>query len=70
MQGLELDYDASERRACAVLNVHRSLCGYQPHVDDQAYLRLRIREIATTRVRYGYRRIHVLLGQVRLEDQP
>lgn len=63
MQGLELDYDASERRACAVLNVHRSLCGYQPHVDDQAYLRLRIREIATTRVRYGYRRIHVLLAR-------
>jgi putative transposase len=28
---------------------------------DQAPLRQRIREIAETRVRYGYRRIHVLL---------
>ena len=34
---------------------------YQPHGDDQAELKKRINEIAQTRVRYGYRRIHVLL---------
>ena len=44
-----------------VLKVHRSLCNYVSRADDQAYLRMRIKEIAATRVRYGYRRIHVLL---------
>ena len=29
--------------------------------DDQAPLRQRIKDIAAARVRYGYRRIHVLL---------
>ena len=32
-----------------------------PVGDEQAALRKRIREIAETRIRYGYRRIHVLL---------
>jgi putative transposase len=34
---------------------------YKPKRDDQAFLRMRIKEIASVRVRYGYRRIHVLL---------
>jgi len=47
--------------ACGVLNAQRSSYHYRPHGDDQADLKKRIREIAETRVRYGYRRIHVLL---------
>jgi len=39
----------------------RSTFYYKPHRDTQAALRKRIREIAKTRIRYGYRRIHVLL---------
>ena len=54
-------YDASERRSCAVLKINRSVYRRQPTRDEQAYLRMRIKEIASTRVRYGYRRIHVLL---------
>ena len=34
---------------------------YRSRRPDQATLRKRIREIAETRMRYGYRRIHVLL---------
>jgi len=56
-----VDYDMSERRACSVLRVHRALYRYRFTADDQAFLRMRIREIAATRVRYGYRRIHILL---------
>jgi len=56
-----MDYDASERRACGVLKVHRSFYRYRSKSDDQAALRLRIKELAATRVRYGYKRIHVLL---------
>ena len=39
----------------------RSSYHYRSRRSEQAVLRKRIREIAQTRVRYGYRRIHVLL---------
>ena len=54
-------FQVSERRACQVAKVYRSLFRYQSQADNQAFLRKRIREIAATRVRYGYKRIHVLL---------
>ena len=51
----------SERRGCAALRFDRTTHRYRSRRPDQAPLRQRIREIAETRVRYGYRRIHVLL---------
>ena len=41
--------------------MHRSTHQYKSTRTDQADLKCRIKEIAETRVRYGYRRIHVLL---------
>ena len=41
--------------------VDRSTYHYRLRRDDPAALKQRIKEIAETRVRYGYRRIHVLL---------
>ena len=46
---------------CAVLKIYRNAYRYKSRKDEQAYLRMRIKEIAGTRVRYGYRRIHILL---------
>jgi len=43
------------------MQAHRSTYHYNAHGDVQAELKKRIKEIAETRVRYGYRRIHVLL---------
>ena len=54
-------WGVSERRACRVLKAARSTQQYKSTRDDQASLKKRIKEIAETRVRYGYRRIHVLL---------
>jgi putative transposase len=54
-------FGVSERRGCAALRFHRSSQRYRSSRDDQAPLRLRIREIAAVRVRYGYPRIHILL---------
>jgi len=51
----------SIRRACRALPVERSTYHYRSRRVGQAQLIERIKEIATTRVRYGYRRIHVLL---------
>lgn len=44
-----------------MLQLHRSVCRYQSVQDDQEPLRTRIREIAKTKVRYGYERIHIEL---------
>lgn len=54
-------WQVSIRRACAVLGAERSSYHYRGCHPDQAGLKQRIKEIATTRVRYGYRRITVLL---------
>ncbi len=51
----------SERRGCKAMRFDRSTHRYQPIRDEQVPLRKRMREIALVRVRYGYRRIHVLL---------
>ena len=51
----------SIRRACRALPVDRSTYHYRSKRTGQAPLSKRIKEIAETRVRYGYRRIHVLL---------
>jgi len=51
----------SIRRACEALPVDRSSYHCRSKRSGQAVLMKRIKEIAETRVRYGYRRIHVLL---------
>jgi putative transposase len=60
-QGLRDSFRVSERRACNVLELGRTTNRYRSRRGGQAELRLRIREIAAVRVRYGYKRIHVLL---------
>lgn len=54
-------YQASERRACRLLKFERASYRRQPTKDPQSFLRMRIKEIAAARIRYGYRRIHILL---------
>ena len=54
-------YAVTRRRACRLVQLHRSVSYYRSVKDPKLALRGRMREIARTRVRYGYRRIHVLL---------
>ena len=54
-------WQVSIRRACRALPVERSTYHYRSRRTGQAHLIKRIKEIAETRMRYGYRRIHVLL---------
>jgi putative transposase len=51
----------SERRVCRVFEFARSSHRYESVADDQAYLRRRIREIAESRVSWGYPRVWVQL---------
>lgn len=54
-------YRVSIRRATAVIQLRQATYFYRPHPRDDRAERQRIREIAATRIRYGARRIHVLL---------
>jgi putative transposase len=56
-------YPVSDRRACRVARVPVSTFRDESMQEPRTALRLRIREIAQTRVRYGYRKIRVLLNR-------
>jgi putative transposase len=55
------EWGVSIRRACRVFLVDTSSYHYKSRRRGQADLELRIKDICQTRVRYGYRRVHVLL---------
>ena len=52
---------ASERRACGLVKVHRATCRYRRRRVEDSRLRERLRELAATRRRFGYRRLKILL---------
>lgn len=51
----------SQRRACGLTRQHRSTQRKALRRDPRTELRQRMHEIVTTRIRYGYRRVHALL---------
>ena len=51
----------SERRACRLMDIQRSVARYECQSSDPPGLRERLRALAAERRRYGYRRLHVLL---------
>jgi putative transposase len=57
------DWAVSIRRACGALRFDRSTFHYKSRRPDQVAVEKRIREICETRVRYGYRHVHVLLDR-------
>jgi putative transposase len=56
-----VDWDVSIRRACRVFEIDTSTYHYKARRSDQAGLKARIKEICETRVKYGYRRVQVML---------
>ena len=61
MEFVRVGFRTSERRACRVIGYHRSTYRSRSRAKDQTALRMRLRELASVRVRYGYRRLHTLL---------
>ena len=55
------EYGVGIKRGCQVVSLNRSSYYYVPHRDPQLALRMKIRDYAQSRVKYGYLRIHVLL---------
>ena len=56
-------YLVSERRACRVLCLPRATHRYRSCLDPRIELRMRTRAIAQARVRYGYRKVRLLLNR-------
>lgn len=54
-------YQVSERRACKVIGMHRSVQQYQRQLDQNSWLRQRLRELAEQRRRFGSPRMYYLL---------
>ena len=61
MTGICVDWGVSIRKACGAICFDTSTYHYKSRRTDQVAVERRIKEIAETRVRYGYRRVHVLL---------
>ncbi len=61
VQYLEVGYGVSQRRACRVLGGRTLTVRYQSIAVDRADLRVRLKDMAASRPRYGYRRLHLLL---------
>lgn len=53
----------SERRACNVVDADRKMIRYQSCRPPDTELRLRLRELANERKRFGYHQLFVLLRQ-------
>jgi len=53
----------SERRACELADLHRSVFQYQKQDRGDEALRKRLRELANERRRFGYRRLGILLAR-------
>ncbi|MFN5289418.1 MAG: IS3 family transposase, partial [Planctomycetia bacterium] len=54
-------YAISRRRICCVMQFSRTTDYYKSRKDPQEILCMRLRDLAASRIRYGYRRLHVLL---------
>jgi len=57
------------RRACALVQIHRSTFQYLAHPTDDTPLLTQIQQLATHYPRYGYRRISVLVNRVQRVNQ-
>ncbi|CAH0357004.1 IS3 family transposase ISRpa2 [Sphingobium sp. CECT 9361] len=60
---LEQVFEVSQRRACDVLGVDRTMVRYRSRRGDDGAIRERMRGLAAERRRFGYRRLHWLLGR-------
>jgi len=64
---LQAGLGLSERRACRIVGADRKMVRYRSRRPDDAALRVRLRDLANERRRFGYRRLFVLL---RREGEP
>jgi putative transposase len=58
---VEAEYEMSERHACRLMGLGRSTHRYRARRERDAALRMRLKELAARRMRFGYRRLTAML---------
>ena len=58
---LQRTHEVSQRRACRTIGADRGSIRYRSQRPDDSAIRARLRELAASRRRFGYRRLHILL---------
>ena len=58
---MQLEVELSQRRACGLMELYRATCRYRKRKSEDQLLRVRLRELAEARRRFGYRRLQILL---------
>jgi len=58
---VQVEGELSQRRACGLIGLHRATCRYRKRRCEDQRLRVRLRELAEARRRFGYRRLQILL---------
>ena len=57
------NFGLSERPACSIIGISRRVMRYRHRRPDDAAIRVRMRELALERRRFGYRRLGILLAR-------
>jgi putative transposase len=63
-----MDYRISVNRACKLMSLSRSVWNYKAHPRDDRKIRMRLRELAEVRIRYGFWRLFILLRREGFAD--
>src|SRR5580704_13504064 len=58
---MQVEVELSQRRACGLIELDRATCRYRKRKGEDQPLRVRLRELAEARRRFGYRRLQILL---------
>ena len=58
---MQMEVELSQRRACGLMEMYRATCRYRRRRSEDQLLRVRLRELAEARRRFGYRRLQILL---------
>src|SRR4029077_272404 len=54
-------FEIGSRRACGLVLMNRATFFYRSHAKDRRALKMRLRDLAMSRVRFGYLRLTVML---------
>ena len=54
-------FEIGSRQACGLVLLHRATLYYRSHAKDRSALKMRLRDLAMRRVRFGYLRLTVML---------
>src|SRR5271167_3490576 len=58
---MQVEVELSQRRSCGLMELYRATCRYRQRRGEDQPLRVRLRELAEARRRFGYRRLQILL---------